>query len=82
MVHVTETPDEVPSKLKENVTFLDEAYPEIDIEFLVEEGTFTPELVAKLSKKWRIPTNFMFVGCPGNGLGHNLAELGGIRVII
>jgi hypothetical protein len=82
VVHVTDQPDEVPEKLKQDLKFLDEAYPEIDIEFVVVPGKFGPELVRKLSKQWRIPANLMFIGCPGEGMPHSLAALGGVRVII
>ncbi len=44
-----------PPHLDEQLRFLDEAYPEIDIEFVVLEGRFTPELIGELSERWRIP---------------------------
>ncbi len=61
---------------------MNQAYPEIDIEFLIIEGNFGPELVQKLSRKWRIPPNFMFIGSPGDHFLYGLAELGGVRMII
>jgi amino acid transporter len=73
---------DVPARLKEEVNFLDEAYPAIDIEFVVREGVFGPELIDQLSAEWRIPQNFMFIGSPSGHLGYGLAELGGVRVII
>lgn len=73
---------EVPDKLKQDVDFLDDAYPEIDIDLMIVEGTFGPELVAELSQKWRIPKNFMFIGSPGDHFLYGLAELGGVRLII
>ena len=73
---------DVPARLKEEVNFLDEAYPAIDIEFVVREGVFGPELIDQLSTEWRIPQNFMFIGSPSGHLGYGLAELGGVRVII
>jgi len=82
MVHVAAPGEGVPPTLERDLEFLDKAYPEIDIEFVAKEGEFSPELVAKLSREWRIPTNFMFIGCPGTGLGHNLAQFGGVRVIV
>ena len=73
---------DVPARLKEEVNFLDEAYPAIDIEFVVRKGVFGPELINQLSTEWRIPQNFMFIGSPSGHLGYGLAELGGVRVII
>ena len=82
LVHVANTRELMPDKLREDVKFLDEAYPDIDVEFVVEPGVFGPELIRQLSHKWNIPPNFMFIGCPGEGASHSLAALGGVRVII
>ena len=82
VVTVVEKESEVPPKLKKDLEFLDEAYPEIDIEFVVIKGRFRPDLIQELSKKWKIPTNFMFIGSPGDHFLYGLAELGGVRLII
>ncbi len=82
VVTVVKDPKDVPARLKHDLEFLDEAYPEIDIEFVVLEGTFGPELIQELSRKWKIPTNFMFIGSPSGHLMYGLAELGGVRLII
>jgi hypothetical protein len=82
IVIVAADPSDVPARLKEDLRFLDEAYPAIDLEFVVWEGTFGPELIDELSRKWGIPKNFMFIGSPAGHLLYGLAELGGVRVII
>lgn len=82
IVHVLGEGEKVPEKLESDLKFLDEAYPEIDIEFLAMEGTFGPDLIEKMSRQWKIPPNFMFIGCPGEGMPHTLGELGGVRVIV
>ena len=56
--------------------------PNIDIELVVQEGQFGPDMVETLSKKWGIPTNLMFIGSPGTHFLYGLAELGGVRLII
>jgi hypothetical protein len=73
---------EIPSRLEQDLEFLDEAYPEIDIEYVKIEGEFGPELIQQLSNKWRIPKNFMFIGSPGDHFPYRLEELGGVRLII
>lgn len=73
---------EVPPRLAGDISFLDRAYPEIDIEFIVHQGEFSPALVQELSHAWNIPTNFMFIGSPNGGFAHSLADLGGVRLII
>ncbi len=82
IVHVLAEGEIVTPKLEETLKFLDEAYPELDIEFVLLEGKFGPELIHTLAEKWKIPANFMFIGSPGEGLPHSLGDLGGVRVIV
>jgi amino acid transporter len=82
VVHVKKKSDPIPEKLEHDLKFLDEAFPEIDIDFVALDDVFGPSLIRKLSKEWSIPPNLMFIGCPGDGMPHSLAELGGVRVII
>ncbi|MCZ6507079.1 MAG: APC family permease [Acidobacteria bacterium] len=73
---------EVPARLETDLAFLDEAYPKIDIEYVFVRGAFSPKLIGKLSAEWEIPTNFMFIGAPGDHFMYGLAELGGVRLIV
>ena len=82
IVTVVNDDTEVTEKFKQDVEFIDDVYPEIDIDLVIVNGTFGPELVDELSKKWRIPKNFMFIGSPGDHFLYGLAELGGVRLII
>lgn len=82
VVVVVQDANQVPATLKPDLEFLDQAYPEIDIQFVVEKGDFGPELLQQLSRKWAIPLNFMFIGSPGDRFPFRLAELGGVRLII
>ncbi|MCB0354321.1 MAG: APC family permease [Bdellovibrionales bacterium] len=82
VVTVVKDRSEVPESIKQDINFLDRAYPEVVITFEVIEGDFTPELLRNLSDKWNIPLNFMFIGSPGDHFPHRLAELGGVRLII
>jgi hypothetical protein len=82
VVIVVQDESEIPPRLKRDLKFLDEAYPEIDIEFVVRHGKFGPKLIEKLSEEWKIPTNFMFIGSPGDHFMYGLAELGGVRLIV
>jgi amino acid transporter len=82
VVTVVHDEKEVPARLEKDLEYLNEAYPEIDIEFVVYKGEFGPKIVQKLSKEWGIPTNFMFIASPGTHFLYGLAELGGVRLII
>lgn len=73
---------QVPENLAQELAFLDQAYPEIDVEFVQKEGRFSPELIQELSDEWGIPKNLMFIGSPGGKLPYDLGELGGVRLII
>ncbi len=72
----------LPENLKQEIDFLDREYPDIDIELVIEEGKFSPEKIRELSKKWKIPINFMFIGSPSNKFEYKVEELGGVRLII
>ncbi len=82
IVNVLKDGEEVPKKLLTDLEVLNREYPKIEIEFVKEKGEFGPELVQKLSEKWNIPINFMFIGSPGDRFPYKVEELGGVRLII
>jgi len=82
IVTVVKEDSEIPPRLAEAIMFLDRAYPEIKIEFIVLRGTYGPELIQALSRTWNIPTNFMFIGSPNEEFIYSLADLDGVRLII
>jgi len=71
-----------PKNLAQEIDFLDREYPEIKIEFIIERGEFSAETIRKLSKKWNIPINFMFIGSPSSKASFKVEDLGGVRLII
>ena len=48
---VLEEGEEAPATLGKALQFLDQAYPEIDIEYVAIHGSFGPELVSELSEQ-------------------------------
>ncbi len=82
VVTIVQNDDQVSQNLVNDIEVLDRAYPEIDIDFVVVKGKFSPELIQRLSREWRIPVNYMFIGSPGGKLPYDLADLGGVRLII
>lgn len=74
--------DTIPENLPNEITFLDREYPKIKVNFQVVQGRFSPELIKELSKKWRIPINFMFIGAPSDKFPYKVEELGGVRLIV
>ncbi|MBG44667.1 MAG: amino acid permease [Aequorivita sp.] len=72
----------VANNLKNDINVLDRMYPEIKIQFVEEPGIFGPEKINELSKRWKIPINFMFIGAPGEQFPYRVQQLGEVRVII
>jgi amino acid transporter len=69
-------------KLENDIEFLNREYPDIKIEYVEIQGEFGPKLIQELSKKWKIPVNFMFIGSLSNKFPYRIEELGGVRLII
>ncbi len=82
VVHVYQDEARIPAQLSDQLKTLDEIFPEIRIDFIAVQGSFGPELIDKLSGRLDVPKNYMFIGCPGDGFPHNLADLGGVRLIV
>ena len=82
VVHVYNDEADIPHGLAEQLKTLDALYPEIRIDFLAVKGRFSPDLVSQLSERLQVPRNYMFIGCPGDGFPHQLADLGGVRLIV
>ena len=82
VVHVAEDPEKIPERLESDLRFLDEVYPEIQIEFVVFPGTFDPETIEKVSRRFQVAQNYMFIGHPSESFPFRLEELGGVRLIV
>jgi len=74
--------EDVDKRIYREIDFLDREYPSIKIDFIVEPEKFSPKLVEKLSKKWGIPVNFMFIGSPGEDFPFKIEQFGGVRLIV
>lgn len=72
----------VANNLKSDIDVLNRMYPDIRIQFVEEPGIFGPEKIKELSKRWKIPVNFMFIGAPGEQFPYRVQQLGEVRVII
>jgi len=82
VVHVYRDEKDIPPKLAHDLSFLDEVYTEIGIEFVAVKGQFGPDLIERLSVMWGIPKNYMFIGSPTGRLPFRLSDLGGVRLIV
>lgn len=82
VVHVHAGEEEPPAALAADLRTIDKLYPQLRVDFLMVKGTFGPQLVEKLSRRLEIPKNYMFIGTPGEGFTHALADFGGVRIIL
>ncbi len=83
VIHVFEKEEEIMTEhLSNQLRTLDKAYPELRIDLVLVQGSFSPELIERLSRLFGVPKNYMFIGTPGDRFPHNIAELGGVRLII
>ena len=82
IVSVLEKGATVPERLKTDLEVLDREYPDVQVEFIEVEGIFGPDIIQDLSRKWRIPINFMFIGSPSDRFPYRIEQLGGVRLII
>ncbi|MBW2522877.1 MAG: APC family permease [Deltaproteobacteria bacterium] len=83
VVHIYDAEENVMVEhLAHQLSTLNEAYPELNVHLVLVQGRFTPETIERLSRRMGIPKNYMFIGTPGDQFPHNIAELGGVRLII
>ena len=82
VVHIYQDEEDIPPNLSEDLKQIDRLYPKLRIDFVAVKGTFGPELIERLSRHMNVPKNYMFIGCPGDRFPHNIAELGGVRLIL
>ncbi|MCC6590218.1 MAG: APC family permease [Bryobacterales bacterium] len=82
VVHCFEQDGEISPKLADNLRVIDQIYPKLKIDLVLVKGKFGPQLIEKLSRRLRVPKNYMFISTPGDQFPHNIAELGGVRLIL
>ena len=82
VVHVFEDETNIPGQLSEHLQMVDRMYPQLKIDFLAVKGEFGPELIERLSRRLRVPKNYMFIGTPGDHFPHRIEHLGGVRLIL
>jgi len=82
IVHCYQREEDIPPHLADQLKTLDRIYPQLRIDLVLVKGRFGPELIERLSRRLGVPKNYMFIGTPGDRFPHNIAELGGVRLIM
>ncbi|KAI9451769.1 amino acid permease-domain-containing protein [Lactarius psammicola] len=81
-VHAYRTIDAIPSELHPNARLLDEAFPTITVDLAFVSGGFNPTLVEATSRTLEVARSRMCVISLGRDHPWELAEYGGVRVIM
>lgn len=82
IIHCYQHEEDIPASLAEQLKTIDRIYPELRVDLLLVKGGFGPELIEQISRRLSVPKNYMFIGTPGDRFPHNIADLGGVRLII
>ncbi|MDB2607121.1 APC family permease, partial [Zobellia sp.] len=82
VVTATKNGNTITKQYRMDIDVVDREYPDIKIDFVEIDDAFGPKLIHRLSKQWKIPINFMFIGSPGITFPYKIEELGGVRLII
>lgn len=82
VVHCYAREEDVFEELADQLRTLDRIYPQLRIDLVLVKGKFGPQLIEQLSRRLGVPKNYMFIGTPGDSFPHNIAELGGVRVVM
>ena len=82
VIHVYENEDDIPEGLAEQLRTIDRFYPNLRVDFIAIKGTFGPELIEQISKRLKVPRNYMFIGTPGDQFPHRVESLAGVRLIL
>ena len=78
----SEEAQDIPSNLADQLSTIDHLYPQLRIDFVAVKGTFTPQVIEAVSRRYKIPKNCMFIGTPGDHFPHRIEDLGGVRLIL
>ena len=82
VVHCYEDRKDIPGSPAESLKTVDHTYPRIRIDLVLVKGHFGPELIERLSRRFGVPKNYMFISTPGDRFPHTLSDLGGVRLIM
>lgn len=82
VVHCYQDEKEIPVALAANLKTIDHIYPRMRIDLVLVKAPFGPELIERLSRRFGVPKNYMFIGTPSDRFPHSISDLGGVRLII
>lgn len=81
-IHVYSDESEIPHTLKDDIKWIDDAFPEVRVELELIKGVFGPEMIERISKEYHVAKNYMFIGTPGDHVNYTMEDFGEVRLII
>ena len=82
LVHLYERMEDNEEKaIKEALRALEQIFPALNVEFVVRQGRFGPDMVDTLSQEYGVLKNSMFIGAPEDKHHFSVEQLGDVRII-
>ncbi|MCJ7686210.1 MAG: APC family permease [Desulfobacteraceae bacterium] len=67
--------------IKEALVALKQIFPFFNVDFVVRQGKFGPQMLETLSKEYGVLKNSMFIGAPEDKHSFSMEQLGDVRII-
>lgn len=82
VLHLYSRPEQnAEASLKESLETIREIFPMINVDLVVRNGKFGPDIIEKVSNEFDVAKNNIFIGAPEEKHTFSIQELGGVRVI-
>ncbi len=81
-IHIYNDESEIPPTLKDDIKWLDDAFPDVRVDLELIKGDFGPEIIDHISRTRYVPKNYMFIGTPGDHVHFSIEDFGEVRLII
>jgi hypothetical protein len=71
------------AQMVNDLELLQRVYPKMRLDFVGvgSHCAFDGTLTRQVASLFQVPPHFMFIACPSEGFPHDIAELGGVRLI-
>ena len=67
--------------IKESLKVIEKIFPALNLELVVREGKFGPDVIDAVSREFGVAKNNIFIGAPEDKHSFSIQDLGGVRVI-
>ncbi len=82
VIHLYSNPEQNEEEsLNRSLETIREIFPMINVELVVRNGRFGPEIIEEVSNEFDVAINNIFIGAPEEKHAFSVQDLGGVRVI-